>query len=537
MPSASDTLHGEIARRRTFGIVSHPDAGKTTLTEKLLLFGGAIQLAGSVKARKAARHATSDWMAMEKERGISVTTSVMKFQYNGYEVNLLDTPGHQDFSEDTYRVLTAVDSALLVIDAAKGVEAQTKKLMEVCRMRKTPIITFINKLDREGLPPLDVMADIEAHLSIECTPLTWPVGMGSSFKGTYDIRNGELRLFSPTHGGKAQEAQVIIKGLDDERLDTYLGDQAEDLRADMELLSAAGTPFDLDRYLKGEQTPVFFGSAINNFGVRELLDTFVDLAPGPRPRPALTADGETRLVRPDEAEFSGVVFKIQANMDKAHRDRIAFMRICSGCFTRGMKLRHHRAGKDVSIANATIFMAQDRTGVEEAYAGDIIGIPNHGTIKIGDTFTEKTLLKFTGIPSFAPEHFRRVRLRNPLKTKQLQKGLEQLAEEGAVQLFRPVVNNDYILGAVGLLQFDVIISRLSEEYSVDAGYEGVGIATARWVVSDDKRQFEEFKDYYNQDLAVDAEGALAYLAPNPWKLESAEERYPRVTFRITREIG
>jgi peptide chain release factor 3 len=334
-----------------------------------------------------------------------------------------------------------------------------------------------------------------------------------------------------------QEAQVTIKGLDDERLDTYLGDQAEDLRAVMELLGEAGTPFAVERYLRGEQTPVFFGSAINNFGVRELLDTFVALAPGPRPRPAVTASGETRLVQPDEPEFSGVVFKIQANMDKAHRDRIAFMRICSGCFTRGMKIRHHRTGKDVSIANATIFMAQDREGVEEAYAGDIMGIPNHGTIKIGDAFSEKTPLKFTGIPSFAPEHFRRVRLRNPLRAKQLQKGLEQLAEEGAVQLFRPLVNNDYILGAVGLLQFDMIISRLAEEYAVDAGYENINIVTARWVMSQDKQQFEEFKDYYNQDLALDAEGALAYLAPNPWKLESAIERYPRVEFRMTREIG
>lgn len=537
MTVSTDLLRKEIARRRTFGIVSHPDAGKTTLTEKLLLFGGAIKLAGSVKARKAARHATSDWMAMEKERGISVTTSVMKFSYEDYEVNLLDTPGHQDFSEDTYRVLTAVDSALLVIDSAKGVEAQTKKLMDVCRMRNTPIISFINKLDREGLPPLDVMADIEEHLGIECAPLTWPIGMGASFKGTYDIRNGELRLFSPTHGGRAQEAQVIIRGLDDERLDTFLGDQAEDLRADMELLTEAGTPFDLARYLAGTQTPVFFGSAINNFGVRELLDTFVDIAPGPGPRPAITACGETRLVEPDETEFTGVVFKIQANMDKAHRDRMAFMRICSGRFTRGMRLKHHRAGKDVSIANATIFMAQDRTGVEEAYAGDIIGLPNHGTIKIGDTFTERTQLKYTGIPSFAPEHFRRVRLRNPLKTKQLQKGLEQLAEEGAVQLFRPLVNNDYILGAVGILQFDVIVSRLAEEYGVDAGYEPVGVATARWVASSDKRRFDEFRDYYRGDLALDAEGALAYLAPTPWKLESAEERYPEVEFRITREIG
>ena len=535
--SFKDDLRREIVKRRTFGIISHPDAGKTTLTEKLLLFGGAIQLAGTVKARKAARHATSDWMAMEKERGISVTTSVMRFNYQGYAVNLLDTPGHQDFSEDTYRVLTAVDCALLVIDSAKGVETQTKKLMDVCRMRSTPIITFINKLDREGLPPLDVMADIEDHLRIECTPLTWPVGMGSSFKGVYDIRGSELRLFSAAHGGKAQDAQVVLKGLDDERLDTYLGDQAADLRADMELQMEAGTPFEHARYLKGEQTPVFFGSAINNFGVRELLDTFVALAPGPQPRPALTESGESRLVAPDEEEFSGVVFKIQANMDKAHRDRMAFMRICSGRFERGMRLRHPRTGKDVTVANATIFMAQDRAGVEEAYAGDIIGIPNHGTIKIGDSFTQKTPIKFTGIPNFAPEYFRRVRLRNPIKAKQLQKGLEQLAEEGAVQLFRPLVNNDYILGAVGLLQFDVIMSRLAEEYGVDAGYEAAPISAARWVSSPDKARFEDFKDYYRQDLAVDAEGALTYLAPSPWKLESAEERYPEVVFGVTREIG
>ncbi len=527
------TIQREIARRRTFGIISHPDAGKTTLTEKLLLFGGAIQLAGSVKAKKTGNFATSDWLSMEKERGISVTTSAMKFSYEGYEVNLLDTPGHQDFSEDTYRVLTAVDSALLVIDSAKGVETQTKKLMDVCRMRHTPIMTFINKLDREGLNPLEVMADIEAHLGIECTPLTWPVGMGKSFKGTYDIRTGELRLFSPTHGGRVQKAEVIIKGMDDPLLETYLGDLAQELRDDLELLQEAGTPFDVEKYLAGEQTPVFFGSAVNNFGVQELLDTFVSLAPGPRPRQT-----ETRLVQPDEENFSGVVFKIQANMDKAHRDRIAFLRVCSGCFTKGMKLRHQRTGKDIAISNATMFMAQERSGVEEAYAGDIIGVPNHGTIKIGDTFTgNKEPLKFIGIPSFAPEHFRRVRLRDPLKSKQLHKGLMQLAEEGAVQLFRPTINNDYILGAVGVLQFDVIVSRLSDEYNVTATYENVNIDTARWIHSTDKAAMDDFKDYYSGDLAIDAEGCLAYLAPNSWKLESAIERYPKIEFRTTREIG
>jgi peptide chain release factor 3 len=533
MSSASDRLlRREIARRRTFAIVSHPDAGKTTLTEKLLLFGGAIQLAGTVKARKAARYATSDWMAMERERGISVTTSVMKFAYRDFEVNLLDTPGHQDFSEDTYRVLTAVDSALLVIDSAKGVEAQTRKLMDVCRMRSTPIMTFINKLDREGLPPLTVMADIEDSLGVECVPLTWPVGMGSLFKGAYDIRGGELRLFSPAHGGKIREDLVSIRNLDDPRLDTYLGDQAADLRADMELLQGAGTLFSPERYLSGEQTPVFFGSAINNFGVRELLDAFVALAPPPGPRPAVS-----RMVFPDEPEFSGVVFKIQANMDKAHRDRMAFVRICSGRFVRGMRLRHHRSGREMAVANATIFMAQDRTGVEEAYPGDIIGIPNHGTIKIGDTFSEREPLSFTGIPSFAPEHFRRVLLKNPLRTKQLQKGLEQLAEEGAVQLFRPLVNNDYILGAVGLLQFDAIISRLLEEYAVDAAYEPVPIETARWVSSADAPEFASFQDYHRQNLALDAEKALVYLAPSPWKLEAAMERYPHVRFTGIREIG
>ncbi|MDR3175641.1 MAG: peptide chain release factor 3 [Desulfovibrio sp.] len=537
MPAAdSAALLREIARRRTFAIISHPDAGKTTLTEKLLLFGGAVLLAGTVKARKASRYAASDWMAMEKERGISVSTSVMSFTYAGCELNLLDTPGHQDFSEDTYRVLTAVDSALLVVDSAKGVEAQTKKLMDVCRMRKTPVVTFINKLDRLGLAPLEVMADIESHLGMECVPLTWPVGMGSGFKGAYDLRKGELRLFSSARGEKIQEAMVVIRDLDDERLDTYLGDQAEDLRADMELLRAAGTPFSVDRYLSGEQTPVFFGSALNNFGVRELLESFVSFAPAPLPRPARTENGDVRLVRPEETEFSGVVFKIQANMDKAHRDRMAFMRVCSGCFTRGMRLKHHRSGRESAVSNAAVFMARERSGAETAYPGDIIGLPSHGTIKIGDTFTEKNFLKFTGIPSFAPEYFRRVRLRNPLKTKQLQKGLAQLAEEGAVQLFRPLAGNDYILGAVGLLQFEVIVSRLAEEYGVDASYEDAGVSAARWVQSEDRAVFAEFTDYYRQDLAIDAEGALAYLAPNPWKLESAEERYPSVEFRVTREI-
>jgi peptide chain release factor 3 len=519
----------EVDCRRTFGIISHPDAGKTTLTEKLLLFGGAIQMAGAVKARKASRHATSDWMAMEQERGISVTSSVMKFNYRDYEVNLLDTPGHQDFSEDTYRVLTAVDSALMVIDSAKGVETQTRKLMEVCRMRNTPIITFINKLDREGREPLDLLSDIEETLQVECVPLSWPIGMGKRFKGTYNLYRKELFLFSP--GQETRKGDGIrIKDLNDPRLDELLGSQAEELRQDIELLEGAANPFELEEFLKGNQTPVFFGSAINNFGVQEMLDAFVELAPGPSPRQAVS-----REVSPYEETFSGFVFKIQANMDPMHRDRIAFMRICSGKFTRGMKLRHHRIGKDVNVSNATIFMAQDRTNVEEAYPGDIIGVHNHGTIKIGDTFTDKEPLKFTGIPSFAPEHFRRVRLKNPLKVKQLEKGLVQLAEEGAVQLFRPLINSDYILGAVGVLQFDVIISRLKTEYSVDAIYEGITYAAARWIACGDKKKLADFEKKNQANLALDAEGNLTYLASSEWRLEHTTEQWPDVQFHKTRE--
>jgi peptide chain release factor 3 len=519
----------EIERRRTFGIISHPDAGKTTLTEKLLLFGGAIHLAGAVKARKAARHATSDWMAVERERGISVTSSVMNFNYGIYEINLLDTPGHQDFSEDTYRVLTAVDSALMVIDSAKGVETQTKKLMEVCRMRNTPIMTFINKLDRDGREPLELLSDIEETLQIEAAPLSWPIGMGKRFRGIYDLYRKELHLFSPTHGGRVQQG-IVINDLADARLDDLLGLQADELRSDVELLSGAANPFDLQDYLKGSQTPVFFGSAVNNFGVRELLDAFVELAPPPGVRSTTTRD-----VSPYEEAFSGMVFKIQANMDPAHRDRIAFLRICSGKFTRGMTLRHHRIGKDIQVANATIFMAQDRTHVEEAYPGDIIGIYNHGTIKIGDTLTEKEPLKFTGIPNFAPEHFRRVRLRNPLKGKQLEKGLLQLAEEGAVQLFRPLLNSDYILGAVGVLQFDVIMARLKDEYGVDAVYEGTDFAAARWVSCAERKKLEEFQRDLRANLAIDAEGNLSYLAPSEWRLKYTMEQWPDITFQKTRE--
>ena len=521
----------EIERRRTFGIISHPDAGKTTLTEKLLLFGGAIQMAGAVKSRKTAHHAVSDWMAIEQDRGISVTSSVMKFNYDEYEINLLDTPGHQDFSEDTYRVLTAVDSALMVIDNAKGVESQTEKLMEVCRMRNTPIITFINKLDREGMDPLDILSDIEEKLQIECAPLSWPIGMGKGFKGVYNLHRRELTLFTPSQATRPEDS-IVIKSLEDPLLDELLGSQAEELRDDIELLEGAANPFEHEEYLKASQTPVFFGSAINNFGVKELLDSFVSLAPAPGPRPTVT-----RPVSPGEDAFSGFTFKVQANMNPAHRDRIAFFRICSGKFTRGMKVRHHRLGKELALANATIFMAQDRKNVEEAYPGDIIGIHNHGTIKIGDTFSEKEPLKFTGIPNFAPEHFRRVVLKNPMKMKQLAKGLEQMAEEGAVQLFRPLMGSDYILGAVGVLQFDVIMARLKAEYGVDAVYETVDYATARWISCEDRKTLETFKGKNQANLALDAEGHLSFLASSEWRLSNTIERYPDISFHKTREYN
>ncbi|GAV19374.1 peptide chain release factor 3 [Mariprofundus micogutta] len=527
------SLQSEIEKRRTFGIISHPDAGKTTLTEKLLMFGGAIQMAGAVKARKASRHATSDWMKIEQERGISVASSVMKFNYqtggSDFEVNLLDTPGHQDFSEDTYRVLTAVDSAMMVIDSAKGVEAQTQKLMEVCRMRNTPIVTFINKMDREGMDPLDILADIEEKLQIECTPMSWPIGMGKSFKGVYNLHKKELNLFSA--GMKTTDFDSIrIDDLSDPKLDELLGNQADELREEIELLEGAADPFDLEQFLIGSQTPVFFGSAINNFGVKELLNAFCELAPHPGPRDAMQ-----RTVNPDEKSFSGFCFKIQANMDPAHRDRIAFFRICSGKFEKGMTVRHHRINKDVKVPNATIFMAQDRAHVEQAYAGDIIGIHNHGTIKIGDTFTTKEVLKFTGIPNFAPELFRRVRLIDPMKRKQLHKGLVQLSEEGAVQVFKTNLGGDYILGAVGVLQFDVTVARLKAEYKVDADYVATDFQIARWVTCDDEKKFAEFRKLFDSALAEDADGCLAYLAPSAWKLSYTEEQWPDITFHKTRE--
>jgi peptide chain release factor 3 len=482
-----------------------------------------------VKARKAGRHATSDWMTIEKERGISVTTSVMKFHYRNFEINLLDTPGHQDFSEDTYRVLTAVDSALMVIDSGKGVEPQTEKLMEVCRMRNTPIMTFINKLDRDGLAPMDILSDIEDKLQIECVPLSWPIGMGKDFKGVYNIYRRSLHLFTPGKDSRKEQG-ITITNIDDPRLDDLLGSSAERLREDIALIEGASSPFSMEEYLKGSQTPVFFGSAINNFGVRELLDAFVEMAPAPGPRMTTI-----REVSPFEEAFSGFVFKIQANMDLAHRDRIAFFRICSGKFTRGMKVMHHRIGREIVLSNATIFMAQDRTNVEEAWPGDIIGIHNHGTIQTGDTFTEGEALQFTGIPNFAPEHFRRVRTKNSLKIKQLQKGLTQLSEEGAVQVFKPLAGNDYILGAVGVLQFDVTMARLKTEYGVDASYEQIDYTTARWIACDDKKLLSDFEKKNMNNLALDADRRLTYLTTSEWRLGFVKEDWPGVTFNKTRE--
>jgi peptide chain release factor 3 len=523
------TLQAEVARRRTFAIISHPDAGKTTLTEKLLLFGGAIQLAGTVKGRKAARHATSDWMRLEQQRGISVTSSVMQFPYGGCVVNLLDTPGHEDFSEDTYRTLTAVDSALMVIDCAKGVEERTIKLMEVCRLRDTPIMTFINKLDREGRAPIELLDEIERVLGIATAPVTWPIGMGRSLKGIYHLVEDRIYVYEAGERGRIGE-NVVIDGLHSEEGRALLGDEAAAFDEEIELVRGATQAFDLDAYLAGKQTPVFFGSAISNFGVEELLKSFTRFAPGPQPRAT-----RQRPVEASEGKLSGFVFKIQANMDPAHRDRIAFLRLCSGKYTRGMKMHHVRLDKDVRIADALTFLAADRSAADDAYAGDIIGLHNHGTINIGDSFTEGEELVFTGIPNFAPEMFRRAVLKDPLKAKALSKGLGQLCEEGATQLFRPLRNNDQILGAVGQLQFEVVAFRLQDEYAVQCAFEPIGVHTARWVYCDDERKLAEFRTKAYDHLAVDHSGALVYLAPSRVNLDLTVERWPGIVFRETRE--
>ena len=525
----ADAFVDAIQRRRTFAIISHPDAGKTTLTEKLLLFGGAIQLAGTVKARKSNRHATSDWMAIEKSRGISVASSVMQFEYAEHVINLLDTPGHQDFSEDTYRVLTAVDSALMVIDGGNGVEAQTIKLLEVCRLRDTPIITFMNKFDRESRDPTELLDEVESVLGIQCAPVTWPIGMGKRFRGVYHLLRDEVLVFAA--GGENREQTVErIAGINNPELDRRFSEEMSELREQVELLRGASHPFSLEGFLEGQQTPVFFGSAINNFGVRELLGALIDWAPSPRPRPTTG-----RTVRPEEAAFSGFVFKIQANMDPQHRDRVAFLRVCSGHFQRGMKIKHLRLGRDIQVHNPITFLAQERELVEEAFAGDIIGLHNHGSIQIGDSFSQGEALQFTGIPYFAPELFRRVRLRNPLKVKQLQKGLQQLAEEGATQVFKPLQGGDMILGAVGVLQFDVVAERLKTEYAVDAIFDPAAVQAARWIQCDDPKILAEFTRKHGEQLAEDAGNRLAYLAPSRVNLDLTMERWPQVVFHATRE--
>ncbi len=522
-------LAQQVSKRRTFAIISHPDAGKTTLTEKLLLYGGAIQLAGTVKGRKASRHATSDWMALEQQRGISVTSSVMQFPYEGHIVNLLDTPGHEDFSEDTYRTLTAVDSALMVIDCAKGVEQRTIKLMDVCRLRDTPIMTFINKLDRDGREPIDLLDEIESVLKIECTPVTWPIGMGRTLLGVYHLLTDRIYLYDKVGRQKASEIQTI-DGLASDAAGEALGDMADAFRDEIELVRGACPEMSVEDYLAAKQTPVFFGSAIGNFGVRELLDAFVQHAPAP-----LARASEQRVVTPTESKLTGFVFKIQANMDPGHRDRIAFMRICSGEYRKGIRTLHVRSGKEMKIPDAITFMAADRQHAETAYAGDIIGIHNHGTINIGDSFTEGEQLRFSGIPSFAPEIFRRAALKDPLRLKALQKGLAQLCEEGATQLFRPLRNNDLILGAVGPLQFDVVAHRLRDEYNVECRFESINVATARWVECDDEKMRNEFERKAHDNLALDHSGRLVYIAPTRVNLSLTEERWPDIQFRETRE--
>lgn len=525
---SNTSFTNEVNKRRTFAIISHPDAGKTTITEKLLLFGNAIQVAGSVKGKKGP-HAKSDWMSMEQERGISVTSSVMQFPYKGRTVNLLDTPGHEDFSEDTYRTLTAVDSVLMVIDGAKGVEDRTIKLMEVCRLRDTPILSFINKMDRDIRDPIEVMDEIEAVLKIEAAPINWPLGMGKEFKGVYNLYTDTIHVFQKSMGHAIND-DIQIKGLESAEAKELLGVYLDDIKEEIELVKGATHQFDPEAYLAGRQTPVFFGTALGNFGVREMLDGFVEWAPAP-----IARESNERTVEPNEEKFSGFIFKIQANMDPKHRDRIAFMRVCSGRYTRGMKMKHARLNKDIKIADAVTFLAGDRSHVEEAISGDVIGLHNHGTIQIGDTFTEGEALKFTGIPHFAPELFRRIRLADPLKTKQLQKGLQQLAEEGSTQVFFPKKNNDIIVGAVGMLQFEVVAYRLKDEYKVDAIYENINVNTVRWVECDDNQKLADFEKKCADNLAIDGGGHLSYLAPTRVNLSLTEERYPDIQFRSTRE--
>lgn len=527
--SETTEIAKQVKRRRTFAIISHPDAGKTTLTEKLLLFSGAIQIAGSVKARKAARHATSDWMEIEKQRGISVASSVMQMEYRDCVINLLDTPGHQDFSEDTYRVLTAVDAALMVIDAANGVEPQTRRLLQVCRARNTPILTFVNKMDREVQDPMSVMDEIEQELGMTVVPFTWPVGMGKLFHGVYDRREKRMRVFSPGED-KAGGDDEILAGLDNAEASKRFGAEFTQAQDELELLAGASPEFSREDFLSGKQTPMFFGSAINNFGVQEVLDALVDLAPAPAERPSMQ-----RIVKPEEKKFSGVVFKIQANMDPAHRDRIAFLRVASGEFTRGMRLKVVRSGKELRPNTVVSFMSQRRELLDTAFAGDIIGIPNHGVLQLGDTLTEGEALQFTGLPFFAPEMFRAVEVADPLRSKQLRAGLTQLGEEGAIQVFRPIAGSLLLLGAVGQLQFEVVAHRLEHEYGVKARIMGSNFNLARWVTSDDANELKKFMDANAHRVALDAVDAPTLLVDHSATLRAVEQQWPKIRFHALRE--
>ena len=523
----------EVARRRTFAIISHPDAGKTTLTEKLLLFAGAIQIAGSVKARKASRHASSDWMEIEKQRGISVASSVMQMEYRDCVINLLDTPGHQDFSEDTYRVLTAVDAALMVIDAANGVEPQTIRLLQVCRARNTPIITFINKMDREVRDPLELLSEIEQHIGMEAVPFSWPVGMGKAFGGVFDIQRDRMRLFRAGQERRNDSGDDFIDGLDNPEIATRFGAAFEQAKGEIELIQAAAPAFDRAAFLAGKQTPVFFGSAINNFGVQEVLDALVNQAPPPGSRQALE-----RIVHPEEPKFTGVVFKVQANMDPAHRDRVAFVRVSSGRFERGMRLKVSRNNKEIRPNNVVSFLSQRRELVDEAYAGDVIGIPNHGILHLGDVLTEGEALHFTGLPFFAPELFQTVETKDPLRTKQLRTGLLQLGEEGAIQVFRPMAaGGALLLGAVGQLQFEVVAHRLQAEYGAEARLMPSRYNMARWITAEDPKELRKFIDANAGHIAYDVVEAPAFLGSSIAQLRVAEERYPAIRFHAMREHG
>jgi peptide chain release factor 3 len=522
----------ELERRKTFGIIAHPDAGKTTLTEKLLLFGGAIQSAGAVKSNKIKKHAASDFMEIEKQRGISVSTSVMAFDYRNYKVNILDTPGHEDFAEDTYRTLTAVDSVIMVIDCVKGVEPQTRKLLEVCRMRNTPVIVFINKMDREGQDPFDLLDEIEKELKIRVRPLSWPIGIGKTFKGVYSFYEKQLVLF--TAGQKlTDDNSVKINDINDPQLEKYIGENyAKRLREDVEMIDGVYDTFSKEEYLKGNICPVFFGSAVNNFGVKEVLDCFVEIAPQPLPR----EDDQQVMHKPNDKKFSGFVFKIHANIDPKHRDRIAFLRICSGKFERNKYYYHVRQSKQMRFSNPTAFMAAEKNIVDEAYPGDIVGLYDSGNFKIGDTLTEGDKFQFKGIPSFSPELFRYVNNADPMKSKQLQKGLEQLTDEGVAQLFSKNLNNRKIIGTVGALQFEVIQFRLKEEYGASCNFEPLNLHKACWIACDDKKKLEAFKQDKLNYMATDKDDKPVFLAESAWALQMAQEKYPEIKFFFKSEF-